>query len=51
MLFCQDDDALSKAKLDDVVKKMSPSVKRFAVQVFWEYIPYDKSPDIDEQLS
>lgn len=50
MLFCQDDDALSKAKLDDVVKKMSPSVKRFAVQVFWEYIPYDKSPDIDEQL-
>lgn len=50
MLFCRDNDALSRSKLDDVVKKIAPSVKRFAVQVFWEYIPYDKDLDIDAQL-
>lgn len=50
MLFCRDNDALSKSKLDDAVKKMAPSVKRFAVQVFWEYVPYDKDLDVDAQL-
>lgn len=50
MLFCRDNDVLSRSKLDDAVKKMAPSVKRFAGQVFWEYIPYDKDLDVDAQL-